>query len=168
MGVIFDLDQTLIDSSIAEDVRRSRNWSLVYELIPKFHVYNGIHETLSYLRKENVQCIIVTSSPAKYCHKVIAYWDIDVFATVCYHDTTHRKPHPEPVNRAISLFSKKPKFVLSLGDTDIDVLASNAAKVISVACLWGANNKSSLLAAKPSYILNKPNELMNLVQKYLL
>ena len=36
IGVIFDLDQTLIDSSIAETERKRRNWKGVYELIPKF------------------------------------------------------------------------------------------------------------------------------------
>ena len=35
MGVIFDLDQTIIDSRIAYEERRAGNWKNVYDLIPQ-------------------------------------------------------------------------------------------------------------------------------------
>lgn len=36
MGVIFDLDNTLINSSIAYQLRKKRLWEEVYKVIPNF------------------------------------------------------------------------------------------------------------------------------------
>ena len=68
-GVIFDLDQTLVDSSIAEAERKCRNWRGVYELIPKFKIYDGIFETIEFIKNQNIQICILTSSPSVYCEK---------------------------------------------------------------------------------------------------
>ena len=38
-GLIFDLDMTLVDSSIAETARKNRRWGDVYNLIPQFTLY---------------------------------------------------------------------------------------------------------------------------------
>mgnify|MGYP001456981473 FL=1 len=40
-GIIFDLDQTLVDSNIAKSYRSARNWNTVYSLIPKFVLYEA-------------------------------------------------------------------------------------------------------------------------------
>ena len=50
MGVIFDLDQTLIDSSIAVEERRKRNWEKVYSLIPNFKVFEGVNDIIQLLK----------------------------------------------------------------------------------------------------------------------
>lgn len=44
MSITFDLDQTLIDSSCAIELRRQRCWADVYNLIPQFKVYNGLND----------------------------------------------------------------------------------------------------------------------------
>lgn len=41
-GLILDLDQTLVDSSVATEARRCRDWQRVYSLIPSFRMYQGI------------------------------------------------------------------------------------------------------------------------------
>lgn len=42
IGVIFDLDQTIINSSIAYNERRARNWKKVYDLIPQMKPYSEV------------------------------------------------------------------------------------------------------------------------------
>lgn len=165
MGLIFDLDQTLIDSSIAEINRNSRNWQAVYSSIPNFKVYDGIHQALEYINRKNIPMVIVTSSPSVYCGKVLTHFESNFVKTVCFHDTKNRKPHPDPIYKAIEyMHGSKP--ILSFGDRNIDITASNAANVISVACNWGAVDKKSLIDARPTYIINNPIEIIDIVNKY--
>jgi len=166
MGLIFDLDLTLIDSSIAEPYRNSRLWQSVYNLIPKFIPYPGIIESLHKFKEEGHQICIVTSSPSSYCERVLKHWNIPYDYTVCYHDTSNRKPYPDPIFKALSLLNKPASKALSFGDRDIDIIASNKAGVASVACLWGTKDEDTLLVSKPTHSIKSSEELVKLVQKF--
>jgi len=164
MGLIFDLDQTLIDSSISECFRKTRDWAKVYTLIPSFKIYPGIIEAIHEFKNIGFEICVVTSSPRPYCLKVLNYWDIPVSFSVCYHDTALKKPHPAPIQKALDLFRFKHKRVLSFGDKDIDVIASKKALVTSVACTWGSNDIKLLTSVNPDFIINNKDQLLSLVQ----
>ncbi|MFH7326656.1 HAD family hydrolase [Desulfurivibrio sp. C05AmB] len=163
MALIFDLDQTLIDSSMAEPYRHARNWGRVYSCIPFFKIYPGISEALNEIQRRNIAFAIVTSSPQAYCDRVLSFFNIRLNHKVCYHDTVRKKPHPEPILLAIKKLNIPPSNILSFGDKDIDIFASNSANVKSVACLWGADNVEGLIASKPTYILHSPLEIIDLL-----
>ncbi|MGN8035623.1 HAD family hydrolase [Chitinophaga sp. 22321] len=165
MGLIFDLDQTLIDSSLAEKYRSSRNWASVYATIPKFTIYEDIIDTLQTLKGEGLKICIVTSSPSAYCNKVLSHWNIPFDHSVCYHDTTNKKPHPDPIIKAVKYLNLPANKVLSFGDRDIDIIASNKAGVISVACTWGSADINTLLKSNPAYTVNDATEMMALIRK---
>jgi len=166
MGIIFDLDLTIIDSSIAESPRQNRNWAEVYKLIPSFKIYDGIIDAMPTIQSNGINICIVTASPGSYCSRVLKHWNIPYNFTVCYHDTTNKKPHPEPIIKALKLLDKPTSSVLSLGDRDIDIVASIAANVPSVACVWGAVDRQSLLNSKPTYTINNASELLELAGKF--
>ena len=166
MKLIFDLDLTLIGSQVAEPYRPS-NWQRVYRLIPSFTAYEGMTEVLSHLRAQEIDYCIVTSSPETYCRKVCDHWGYCTDYLVTYYDVprSQRKPHPAPILLALQKMKMSREEVLSFGDRDIDIQSSNAAGVRSVACLWGAADPKSLLAAKPTYVIKQPGEIIGLVEK---
>jgi phosphoglycolate phosphatase/pyrophosphatase PpaX len=165
MGLIFDLDQTIIDSSLAEPYR-GKNWPEAYSKIPNFTLFDGIREAFDLIRERGIPIIIVTSSPSNYCIKVLNHWQIPYDNVVCYHDTKFKKPHPEPINKALTLFTEKPTKVISFGDRDIDIIASKEANVISVGCTWGISDPAPLINSSPNHIINHPSEIIGLVQTY--
>ncbi|MFW2475286.1 MAG: HAD family hydrolase [Sediminibacterium sp.] len=162
MKIIFDLDLTLIGSKIADPYRPS-NWSKAFGLIPEFTEYSGMKDVLRYLKDHEIEYCIVTSSPAKYCNKVCGHWGFCTDHTVTYWDVTKRKPHPEPILLALKKLNAEAEQVLSFGDRDIDIQSSNAAGVRSVACLWGAEDTRSLLAASPKHVISTPSEIIPLL-----
>lgn len=162
MFVIFDLDMTLVNSKVGENFRKQREWAEVYRLIPSFSLYAGIDQVINFLRENNIGYGIVTSSPKPYCDKVINYFGLEPEFSICFHDTTSRKPSPEPINLALSKIEKGKK-VYSLGDRDIDIYASKAAKVVSIGCLWGSEDPMSLKNSLPDHLLSTPIELINLL-----
>lgn len=52
-GIIFDLDQTLVDSNVAKPYRSAHNWSIVYSLIPKFILYEAYDKVFEFIRDNN-------------------------------------------------------------------------------------------------------------------
>lgn len=165
ISIIFDLDQTLLDTSSAEEYRTARRWALAYAEIPNFKSYEGFSEVFAYLEENSINCCIVTNSPGSYCDKVTAHWNIKCSFHICYHDTKKRKPHPDPYLLALNKFDVQPEEVLAVGDRDIDITAAHAAGIKSVACLWGANDKKSLLATNPTYIAKYPKELLGIIKQ---
>lgn len=159
MAIIFDLDQTLIDSRTAEKYRKARQWSSVYRMIPQFKPYEGIDELFTWLHTTHIPIVIVTSSPKPYYQRVVACFQWRVDYEVCYHDTLQHKPHPEPILKALKILNCVPSEVVSVGDHAKDILASRQAGVFSVAGLWGTENRHSLLSARPDHACQTVNEL---------
>ncbi|PZF72610.1 HAD family hydrolase [Taibaiella soli] len=162
-GFIFDLDQTLVDSSVAEMHRQARDWSKVYELIPEFHIYDGMLELLNKIVAKGYALSIVTASPSTYCQRVIEHFRLPFTVAVCYHDTQKRKPHPEPILLACERMAISPSKVISIGDRDIDIVASRSANVFSIGALWGSSisDRQKLIESKPNLIFTSPAELMD-------
>ena len=165
-GIIFDLDLTLIDTSKALELRSKRQWKEVYKLIPEFSVYDGVLELIDLLKSSRLPICIVTSGQAKYCQKVLEYWNIDITQRVCYHDTNKHKPHPEPINEAVKMISGEPQNVLSIGDEPKDILASKEAGVISIGAMWGTLDKQKLVDSKPDHLFYKVSELKEFIVDY--
>ncbi|RUR40472.1 HAD family hydrolase [Clostridium perfringens] len=160
-GVIFDLDQTLIDSSSALHLRRNRLWNRVYEQIPYFTVYSNINELINELRENDIKICIVTSSPRPYCQRVLQNFGWEFMSSVCYHDTNRRKPHRDPMDRALELLELESDEVISIGDDINDMISSNEANIISIGVTWGINNSS--LHDEADYVFDDTGEFRNFI-----
>lgn len=139
-GIVFDLDQTLIDSSIANIYRKNRKWNEVYPLIPNFKKYSNIIKSCNRLYDIGIKVAIVTSSPGSYSKKVTEHWKIKYNYLISYHDTRLHKPNPEPIKKAIEKMGLRTASIICVGDDINDIIAANKAKCVSVAVLWGVDN----------------------------
>ena len=160
-GVIFDLDQTIVDSSIAEKQRSVRNWNEVYSLIPSFKMYEGIRELITELSLNNFKIAIVTSSPGIYADKVLKHFHIEYDVKVCFHDVYRRKPFADQYLKAMQSLGLNPVSTYTLGDRAIDIQAAHNAKIISCACYWGTNEEYLLRNSSSTYNFNTVLEAIN-------
>ena len=137
MAIIFDLDQTLVDSRAVEPLRKARQWSQVYPRIPHLPVYPGINELLAMLKAHGLPVCVVTSSPRPYYSKVCSFHGWPIIHSVCYHDASPHKPHPAPILAGVKLLGVAADEVVAIGDDPKDVIAAKTAGVFSVASTWG-------------------------------
>ena len=163
-SIIFDLDLTLVDTTLAEDARHSRNWQLAYSLIPQFSVYSGLENVFEIIRKYNIKAAVVSTSPRPYVEKVIMHFNLPCQHIVSYHDAKPIKPHPAQMLKALELMGISSKEAISFGDRAIDIQASNAAGIESVACFWGTKEKAELLRSGYSHAIVKPEEILTLIR----
>lgn len=163
--VIFDLDLTLVDTLIAEKLRKDRNWPAVYKLIPDMKPYVGVDDLIAQTLKLGCKVSIVTSSPSSYCKKIISQWKWPIETTVCYHDTVKKKPHPEPILAALEKLGSVPETSIAVGDTVGDIQCAQNAGVRAIAALWGSQDIQSVLREKPTASFQTATELMDFITK---
>lgn len=159
--LLLDLDMTLLNTSALQAMRDARAWSKIsssLHLVAAFE--EEPHLVVARLRSSDVRIGVVTSSPSSYARGVLAHFGVTVDTLVGYHDTSRRKPHPDPIERALKNLEASETEAVYVGDEAKDVEASHAAGVVAVAALWGAANPTALLEAKPDVILENAGALV--------
>lgn len=163
-NIIFDLDLTLVDTTCLEQFRHNRQWQEAYANIPSTSMYDGIANVLGIIRKYQIKTAIVSTSPRPYVEKIVSYYNIPAQYIVSYHDAKPIKPNPAQMLKALELMGVQAKGTISFGDRVIDIQASNAAGIESVACFWGTKEKSELLRSDYSHAIVKPEEILTLIR----
>ena len=163
-NVIFDLDLTLVDTTCLEPARHSRNWNEAYRLIPQTRMYDGMNDVLEIIRKNNINVVIVSTSPRPYVEKLVEHYNIPAKWIVSYHDAKPIKPHPAPMLKALELLGCNAIEAISFGDRVIDIQSSNAANIESVACFWGTKEKSELIHSNYKHAIVSPKEILTLIR----
>ena len=161
--VIFDVDQTLVDTSCLEHERRQRNWSKVYQLIPQAHLFEGMKDVFEIIRKCGISVALVTTTPRPYVERIANHFEIPFDHIVSYHDAPP-KPSPAPMLLALQLLNVEAYEVLSFGDREIDIQASNAAGIESIACFWGTQEPDQLWKSGYRHAIRKPLEILTLLR----
>jgi pyrophosphatase PpaX len=82
---------------------------------------------------------------------------------VCADEVTNAKPHPEPVETAVRLLGADPASTVYIGDSIHDMHSGRGAGVRTAAVLWGPFSRSQLEPADPDFWLERPDELLSLL-----
>lgn len=163
-SIIFDLDLTLVDTTILEPYRHNRDWNGAYAHISECVLYDGIIEVFNLIKKHNIKCCIVSTSPRTYVEKIVEYFDIPVTGIVGYHDAKPIKPAPAPMIKALEILGSTPENTISFGDRAIDIVSSNSAGIESVACFWGTKERSELVKSGYRHAIINPSEIITLIR----
>jgi HAD superfamily hydrolase (TIGR01549 family) len=163
MGVIFDLDETLVNTSPAKKELEEENFKEAEQLIDRFTLYNGMPELLNFLREKNIKMAVVSTSPRAYCEQVLQRLHIDCGCIVGKGETAE-KPSPAPMEKALEVLGLTSDDVVSMGDRGKDIVSSNVAGVRSIGCLWGDEGEK-LRSSKPDHVIATPLEAIPILRE---
>ena len=157
--VIFDFDQTLVDTSSLASLRTSRRWSEVNRRAKSLSPYPGISELLQGLAEWNQSIAIVTTSPSMVAEGFAARhgWPID--SVIGFHQVSRRKPDPEGLLLALDRSNAEASTSFHVGDRPEDTVASNRAGVVAIGAGWGCEDTEQLRESCPDYLFMSINEL---------
>lgn len=166
-ALLLDLDQTLSDTSSLEALRKAGNWTGAYAGIPNLKPYPPLTELIEQCRAAGIKVIVITVSPSGYCSRVISQLKHQIDGSICYHDVRPNiKPHPAAFQKAIKDYDLDPQKIISAGDSAKDIIASHAAGIPAIACLWATAEQEALLATEPEYQAESPEEMANHVRGF--
>jgi len=78
-------------------------------------------------------------------------------------EVTNPKPHPEPIELALSRLGELPERTIYVGDSIHDMESGRAAGVRTGAVLWGPFDRAHLQRSEPDYWLERPADLLALL-----
>lgn len=128
--------------------------------------YEGIDEMLNKLNSLGYRLAIVsnkhqeavTSLGKKFFHK-----KIDVL--IGSKQTKKLKPHPDMLLEALEKLSLKVDECIFVGDSDVDMITANNANMKAIGVTWGYRDAKVLKENNATYIINTPNELLNIIKE---
>lgn len=125
-AILFDLDDTLVQTAALEALRRRRAWADVYKALDQSVLADGTLELIDAARALG-RIGVVTMAPRPYAERVIAHHGLDIKVIVAYHDVKLRKPHPEPILTAARLLGVPPERTVYIGDQPHDLVSAHQA-----------------------------------------
>jgi pyrophosphatase PpaX len=130
-------------------------------------VYPGVVEAVRQIKSSGIQTGLVTSKNRQGALRGLALVGLEALmdVMVCADEVSNPKPHPEPVEKAVALLGADPARTVYVGDSIHDMHSGRAAGVKTAAALWGPFGRSHLESAGPDYWLEKPEDLVGLVQR---
>jgi pyrophosphatase PpaX len=129
-------------------------------------VYPGVLEAIREIKAAGVQTGLVTSKNRQGALRGLTLVGLEALmdVLVCADEVTNPKPHPEPVEKAISLLGADPATTVYVGDSLHDMHSGRAAGVRTAAALWGPFGRAHLESATPDYWLERPADLISLLR----
>jgi len=127
--------------------------------------YHGIREMIKTLHENGFKLGIVTSKLKQNAETELRNTGLFSFfeAVLAKEDCLDFKPSPVPLLQLAEKLNIQPKQCLYVGDQPTDIQAAHAANMTSVAALWGEGKLGRLSPLDPTFLLNNPNQLIEIV-----
>ena len=123
--------------------------------------FDGMEDLLKDLNKAGLTCAIVTSKRRDSLDKNLDFLKgHDLFdLLVTKESTDFFKPHPAPVEYALTGLNVEAKQSVMIGDTHYDIECAQGAGVRTIGVTWGAEPEQELMKSRPDDIARTPEEL---------
>lgn len=128
--------------------------------------YDGVIELLTSLKEKGYKLAIV-SNKGDEAVKLLRHTYFEGLIEIAIGEKTgiRRKPYPDTAIEAMHLLNSKPEECLYVGDSEVDIETAHNASLECVSCSWGFRTREQLIASKATTIINKPLELLNILEK---
>ena len=148
---------------IEEAIRRFRGHYRDHCLDRTF-LYGGVRETLESL--DGLSLGVVTNKPEEFSRKILEGLGVaSRFAAILGGDSTpEKKPHPEPIFRALRLLGAAPRETLFVGDSPVDVTAARRAGVRICGVTYGLVDPERMREAGPDHLIDRMPDLIEVIR----
>lgn len=127
--------------------------------------YDGVVDTIRTFAADGHPMALVTSKPDFLAQRGLEVVGLDdAIRVVVGCDTcTRHKPHPEPVERALTLLDVSANEAIFVGDSPHDVTAGRAAGVFTVGVTWGAFSAAAMRESGADVVIESIGDLAGVV-----
>lgn len=142
----------------------SRAKKELYDGIADVKPIAGLKEILQLLDKADVQMGILSSNATKNIHTFLKNNDLEVFDFV---DSTVKVwTKNTSLKKLIDRNGFKPEQIIYIGDEVRDIEAAKKLGIKVAAVTWGYNSKKALIEHKPDFLIQTPQELLELCKAF--
>ena len=137
--------------------------------LPGADLYPDALEVLERLHEKNKKLALVTSALRFDMDHLLKRYDIAQFfdVIITHDDVAHHKPHPESLEKALSILSGNKEQAIMIGDTDKDIEAANNAGIESILFYPPEHerfyNLDKFKKSSPTYVVRDFKEILDIV-----
>lgn len=133
----------------------------------KTHPYPDVFEAIKKLDKLNVKLAVNSNKADPFTKALIAknYPDINWVEVLGHRDGKKKKPDPEAALEIADKMKLDIKDIVYVGDSEVDIKTGQNAGMDTIAVVWGFRPLQTLLSAKPSYLANNVDEMLDFILK---
>jgi phosphoglycolate phosphatase len=124
--------------------------------------FSDLPQTLRELRSKGVKLGIVTSNQKNIVQQFLEFNDLELFDFI--YATLNLFHKEKALLRSIKKFKLNKEETIYVGDETRDIKAAKAAGLKIASVTWGYNFESKLTEYKPDFIINRPKDLLSLIQ----
>ncbi len=155
-----------VDKSMFDVLKR--DYFEIYKSQSKVNtkIYQGIKELLYELKKMGISVNVLSNKPHLQTIDVIDYYFESSVFDVVYGKKENYLPKPAP-DLALNLIERinvLPEETIYVGDTSVDILTAKNAGFKSIGVLWGFRDRLELLEAKSDFIVDKPEQILEIIK----
>ncbi len=135
----------------------------IYECL----VYPGVEALIKSLYEAGRNVVLATSKPEFYAKQILEHFHLSRYFTAAAGanmDGTRTKK-AEVIRYALEMCGGEAGSAIIIGDREHDILGARAAGIKSCGILWGYGSRRELTAAGADYILEKPEEVRELLMQ---
>ena len=168
LGMVEEYFQNFLD---IDEVEGAIADAVIYvkEKLPSVELYPDALEVLEDLHNNGKRLALITSSYHEYIADILEKYDLlKLFDTIIAHDDVeHLKPHPEPLEKAITALKGVHAETVMIGDSVSDLGAALNTGVDSILFYPPEHAKfhdlEELKKLKPTYIIRDFREILDIV-----
>lgn len=134
----------------------------------KTYFYDGINELLDCLKhRYGLKLAVLSNKDNLYTQNIVKTLDINnaIDAAYGFREGIPHKPSPEGVFDIMKQLGLQKQETVFVGDSSVDVETAANAELKSVGVLWGFKGMAAFTDKKPDYIIEKPMDLVNILQE---
>ncbi len=126
--------------------------------------YENINTVLTKLKNSGVKLAVVSNKADFAVQTLVEDYFPSIFDfAVGEKENVRRKPYPDSVNCAIDNLGANRNECIYVGDSDVDIETARNANMPCISVLWGFRDESFLKSFSPEYIINDPNEILEII-----
>lgn len=160
--------KTMEDLGVRDKEKTYARWvEYVNAYKPGAIPYEGIEEILRKVRSAGIRQAVVSSKMQGQYQIDMVENGLDVYmeTAILVEDTTHHKPHPEPIQKCLERMDLSAEDVVYIGDAPTDLLAAQNAGVDFGFAQWGSIQAADMSGAL--YCFEKPEDVLRLIGEEL-
>ena len=135
-----------------------------HKLNTKTKIYDGIIPVLENLKKDKVNMAVISNKLHLLAvRSVETYFNSYEMKVIGAEGGFPRKPSPDSTVHMLQYFNCSASDALFIGDSIVDVKTAQNASIRSVGVLWGNSTEEDFIKQKSDFILESPQEILNIL-----
>jgi HAD superfamily hydrolase (TIGR01549 family) len=170
-AIIFDLDETLLDTSMLRDDRANRRWRQLAGRLDEVETYSDDKSRVqaadlpARVKDMGFQIGVLTHSPRWYAQRLLSAFGIPYDALITGSDGYAPKPDPSSLRAIADELGVPIEDCIMVGDDASDIGAAQNAGVVSIGVAWSRRAPKSWRRRWPDVAIARPDRLIDVLDK---